>query len=52
MDLTADHLGFVAASYGLSAIFIIGLTIYVLARDRRLRAEVDMLERQRRKGDA
>jgi heme exporter protein CcmD len=52
MDLSANHLGYVVASYGLSAIFILGLTIYVIARDRRLRAEAEMLDRQRRKGDA
>jgi heme exporter protein CcmD len=45
-------MGFVIGSYALSAILILGLTAYVLARDRRMRAEADRLERSRRKGDA
>lgn len=52
MDMSAPHLGFVFASYALSAIFIGGLTIRVLARDRKLRAEAANLEAQRRKGGA
>ena len=52
MDFSAAHIGFVVASYALSAIFLLGLTIYVVARDRRLRAEAEMLDRQRRKGGA
>ena len=49
MDLNADHLGFVIASYALSAIFILALTIYVLVRDRKLRDEAQRLDRRRRR---
>lgn len=49
MDFTAPHLGFVLAAYGLSAVLILGLVIYVLHRDRSLRAEADRLDRNRRK---
>jgi heme exporter protein CcmD len=52
MDLAAPHLGYVAASYGLSAILIIGLVVHVIARDRALRAEAERLEHSRRKGGA
>jgi heme exporter protein CcmD len=51
MDFSANHIGFVIGSYALSAIFLFGLTIAVVARDRRLRAEAEMLERQRRQKD-
>ena len=50
MDLSAPHMGYVIGSYALSVILIIGLVVYVLARDRRLRAEAERLGR--RKGDA
>jgi heme exporter protein CcmD len=50
MDLSAPHMGFVIASYALSAVFICGLTIRILLRDRKLRAEAAALESQRRKG--
>ena len=49
MDFTADHLGFVFAAYAISAVFIGGLVVQVLLKDRRLRAEADRLEAQRRK---
>ena len=49
MDVTAAHSGFVIASYALSAIFIIALTIYILLKDRNLRNEARRLDRQRRK---
>ena len=52
MDFTAPHLGFVLASYGLSAVLILGLVVYVLQRDRKLRAEAERLERNRRKAGA
>ena len=52
MDLAASHIGFVVSSYALSAIFLLGLTIYVIARDRKLRAEAERLDRQRRWSDA
>ena len=48
MDFTANHIGFVLASYGLSALFIGGLIIRVLLRDRKLRAEAQRLEAERK----
>ena len=48
MNLNADHLGFVIAAYGLSGVFILALTIYVLLKDRTLRAAAQHLDRQRR----
>ncbi len=52
MDMSAPHMGFVIASYALSAIFICGLTVYILLKDRKLRAEASRLEQQRHKVDA
>ena len=52
MDMSAPHMGFVVASYALSAVFICGLTVFVLLKDRKLRAEASRLEQQRRKVDA
>ena len=49
MNLNADHLGFVIAAYGLSGVFILALTIYILVRDGKLRGEAQRLDRQRRK---
>jgi heme exporter protein CcmD len=48
MDFSANHIGFVLASYGLSIAFIGGLVIQVLVRDRKLRAEAERLETKRR----
>jgi heme exporter protein CcmD len=48
MDFTANHIGFVIASYALSIAFIGGLTAQVLLKDRKLRAEAERLETQRR----
>jgi heme exporter protein CcmD len=50
MDFSANHIGFVIASYALSVIFIGGLIIRVLVKDRKLRAEAQRLETQRRPG--
>ena len=52
MDFSAPHAGFVVASYALSFILIGGLTVRILLRDRRARAEAERLERQRLKGEA
>lgn len=52
MDFAAPHVGFVIASYALSAILIVGLAAYVIARDRSLRAEAERLEARRRKAGA
>ena len=49
MDFTANHIGFVIASYALSVVFIGGLIVQVLLKDRKLRAEAERLEAQRRK---
>jgi heme exporter protein CcmD len=49
MDLTANHLGFVFASYAITAVCIGGLILQVLMKDRKLRAEAERLEAQRRK---
>lgn len=48
MDFSASHIGFVIASYALSVAFIGGLIALVLLRDRKLRAEAERLETQRR----
>lgn len=49
MDFAANHIGFVIASYGLSLAFIGGLIVSVILRDRKLRAEAERLDAQRRK---
>ncbi len=51
MDFAAPHMGFVIASYGLSALLIIGLALYIVLRDRRLRAEAAKLDQSRRWND-
>jgi heme exporter protein CcmD len=49
MDFSANHAGFVIASYALSFVFLAGLIITTLGRDRKLRAEVERLDTERRK---
>ena len=49
MDFTANHVGFVIASYALSFVFLAVLIASTLMRDRKLRAEAERLEAQRRK---
>ncbi len=49
MDFSANHIGFVLASYGLSLVFIGGLILQVLVKDKRLRAEAERLEGERRR---
>lgn len=49
MDLAAPHTGFVAAAYVLSALVLIGLAAFILMRDRKLRAEAEALDNQRKK---
>jgi heme exporter protein CcmD len=49
MDFGAAHIGYVFASYGLSLVLLGGLTFYLIARDRRLNAEVRRLDGSRRK---
>jgi heme exporter protein CcmD len=47
MDVNAPHFGFVVAAYALTVIFIAGLVVYVLSRDRILRAEAARFDRRR-----
>jgi heme exporter protein D len=49
MDFAAAHIGFVVASYGISFACILGLAAYVVARDRKLRAEAQRLDAARRR---
>lgn len=49
MDFAAEHIGFVLASYGLTAAFIGGLTVAVVLKDRKLRAEAERLDAERRR---
>ena len=49
MDVTANHIGFVIASYGLSFVVLAGLVLATLRRDRQLRAELERLDTERRK---
>ena len=49
MDFSANHIGFVIASYVLTLVFLAGLTLATLLRDRRLRAEAERLDTERRK---
>jgi heme exporter protein CcmD len=48
MDFAAKHIGFVIASYAVSAVFIGGLILRILLRDRKLRAEAERLDAQRK----
>jgi heme exporter protein CcmD len=47
MDWSADHAGFVVASYILSATFIAGLIGFVFLRDRRMRETLSEYEREK-----
>ena len=49
MDFSANHIGFVIASYALTLVFLAGLIATTLLRDRKLRAEVERLDTQRKK---
>ena len=49
MDFSANHAGFVIASYALTLVFLGGLIISVIMRDRKLRAEAERLDQQRKK---
>ena len=48
MDFAAKHAGFVIASYALTFAFLGGLIAVVLLKDRKLRAEAQRLEAERR----
>jgi heme exporter protein CcmD len=41
MDISASHLGYVIAAYGLSALCIAGLCWFVIGRDRALQKQRD-----------
>jgi Heme exporter protein D (CcmD) len=43
MDYSAPHTGLVIASYLISAICLIGLTVFILKRDRQLVAKLKNL---------
>ena len=47
MDTTANHVGFVMAAYLLTFVCLVALATFIIARDRRLKAEVELLERDR-----
>ena len=49
MDFSANHVGFVIAAYALSVLCILALVSFVIARDRRLKSEVELLEADRRR---
>ena len=48
MDFAAKHLGFVFGAYGLSFAVLASLVVWVIARDRRLRASADAAEKRAR----
>ncbi|MFO1132501.1 MAG: heme exporter protein CcmD [Hyphomicrobiales bacterium] len=52
MDFSANHIGYVIASYALSFVVLAGLIITTLGRDRKLRAEAERLDTERRKARA
>lgn len=47
MDFSAAHAGYVFAAYGLSAALLTGLCVYVILRDRSMRADAARLEARR-----
>jgi heme exporter protein CcmD len=36
MDLAADHVGYVLVSYGVSAVVLLAMCLWIIARDRAL----------------
>lgn len=44
MDWNADHVGFVAAAYGISAVVLLGVLVWTLQRARTLRAKLAALK--------
>ena len=48
MDFSATHVGFVIASYALSFVCLAVLIITTLGRDRKLRAQAERLDTQRK----
>ena len=48
MDWSANHTGFVIASYAMSVIFLVGLIIYTFNRDARARKQLAKFERTKK----
>jgi heme exporter protein CcmD len=40
MDYSAPHMGYIYTSYALSAVVLIGLLVWVMARSKKLAAEL------------
>jgi heme exporter protein CcmD len=47
MNWQADHAGFVAAAYAISALAIAGLIIWVLLRDAKARRDLERQDRRK-----
>lgn len=52
MDFSANHIGFVIASYGLTFVCLTVLIVSILMKDRRLRAEAERLDADRKRARA
>lgn len=52
MDFSANHIGFVIASYALTFVCLAILIVSILMKDRRLRAEAERLDAQRKRARA
>lgn len=52
MDFSANHIGFVIASYGLTFVCLAILIASTVMKDRRLRTEAMRLDAQRKRGKA
>ncbi len=48
MDWSANHSGFVIASYALSLIFLAGLIIYIFNRDARIKKLLAQFEKTKK----
>ena len=46
MDFSADHIGFVAASYAVTMTVLGGLLVWTFVRARAVAARLDVLERE------
>ena len=44
MDWSADHVGFVAAAYGISSVVLIGVLFWTLQRAKTLKAQLAALK--------
>ncbi len=50
MDLNGAHVSFVVAAYAVSFAGLAALVIFILLRDRRLKRQVDALDRGKERG--